>query len=339
MGHNNTSPKQCSICGKLFAPNGFKRHQQSCQNRVNEEESAARYHARLNHSNYIETAHEPQRVLEALEAIDQSTYFATQTRAGNKDLYPEYPDFHEDEQSLAEYDHTPDECELQPNDIKIEYHPASGKPATIMRFQEYGEQRTHDSGSEDVPDPTPWKPWRSRVDFEVAALALDSELFMSEDQTNILIDFLNRVACGRVNFTLVDNKETQKLWDLAAEQTVKFQQTEISVKYRNEEPEIYGLYYRPFTRSRTYTSQIHGHNPRRNPVLNVDAGRSKGRRLSHDKKASQPRRFLIDVEETIRLVLEQEDTDGNFQISVTDAGPKVMALGTATSNGFKTFDI
>ncbi|KAF5353623.1 hypothetical protein D9757_012457 [Collybiopsis confluens] len=37
--------------------------------------------------------------------------------------------------------------------------------------------------------------------------------------------------------------------------------------------------------------------------------------------------------------LEQEDADGDFQISVTDAGPKVMALGTATSSGFKMFDI
>ncbi len=48
---------------------------------------------------------------------------------------------------------------------------------------------------------------------------------------------------------------------------------------------------------------------------------------------------MIDVEETIRVVLEQEDTDGDFQISVTDAGPKLMALGTATSNGFKSFDV
>jgi hypothetical protein len=61
--------------------------------------------------------------------------------------------------------------------------------------------------------------------------------------------------------------------------------------------------------------------------------------MSHDEKATAPRRFLIDVEETIRVVLEQEDTDGDFQISVTDAGPKMMALGTATSNGFKSFDI
>jgi alpha,alpha-trehalase len=62
--------------------------------------------------------------------------------------------------------------------------------------------------------------------------------------------------------------------------------------------------------------------------------------MSHDEKSrSAPRRFLIDVEETIRLVLEQEDTDGDFQISITDAGPKILSLGTATSNGFKTFDI
>ena len=62
--------------------------------------------------------------------------------------------------------------------------------------------------------------------------------------------------------------------------------------------------------------------------------------MSHDEKSvTGPRRFLIDVEETIRVVLEQEDTDGDFQISVTDAGPKMMSLGTATSNGFKSFDI
>lgn len=62
--------------------------------------------------------------------------------------------------------------------------------------------------------------------------------------------------------------------------------------------------------------------------------------MSHDEKSvTGPRRFLIDVEETIRVILEQEDTDGDFQICVTDAGPKMMALGTATSNGFKTFDI
>ncbi|KAF9041963.1 glycoside hydrolase family 37 protein [Hymenopellis radicata] len=96
-----------------------------------------------------------------------------------------------------------------------------------------------------------------------------------------------------------------------------------------------------FTRSRTYShSQIHGYKPKKAPAFQED-WHLRPRRMSHDEKSVSggPRRFLIDVEETIRVVLEQEDTDGDFQISVTDAGPKMMALGTATSNGFKTFDI
>ncbi|KAN0092931.1 glycoside hydrolase family 37 protein [Tylopilus felleus] len=95
-----------------------------------------------------------------------------------------------------------------------------------------------------------------------------------------------------------------------------------------------------FSRSRTYSySQLHGYNPKRPPTFKEDI-HMRSRRMSHDEKSvTGPRRFLIDVEETIRAILEQEDTDGDFQISVSDAGPKFMALGTATSNGFKTFDI
>ncbi|KAF9540400.1 alpha,alpha-trehalase nth1 [Mortierella hygrophila] len=63
------------------------------------------------------------------------------------------------------------------------------------------------------------------------------------------------------------------------------------------------------------------------------------RRASHDDKAIKPRRFLIDVEETQRLILEQEDTDGDFQITVNDIGPKVITLGTADSAGFNKYDI
>ncbi|KAG0082576.1 alpha,alpha-trehalase nth1 [Podila epicladia] len=63
------------------------------------------------------------------------------------------------------------------------------------------------------------------------------------------------------------------------------------------------------------------------------------RRGSHDAKAFKPRRFLIDVEETQRLILEQEDTDGDFQITVNDMGPKVITLGTADSAGFNKYDV
>lgn len=37
--------------------------------------------------------------------------------------------------------------------------------------------------------------------------------------------------------------------------------------------------------------------------------------------------------------MEQEDTDGDFQITVNDLGPKVISLGTADSAGYKRFSI
>lgn len=46
----------------------------------------------------------------------------------------------------------------------------------------------------------------------------------------------------------------------------------------------------------------------------------RNRRLSHDEiTPSAPRRFLVDVEETLRIVLEQEDTNRDFQVSGADS--------------------
>ncbi|CAK7246114.1 MAG: alpha,alpha-trehalase nth1 [Sporothrix thermara] len=62
------------------------------------------------------------------------------------------------------------------------------------------------------------------------------------------------------------------------------------------------------------------------------------RRGSHDE-AAPARRFLIDVDSTLENLRNQEDTDGNFQITIEDSGPKVFTLRTAASNGYNRFDI
>lgn len=51
------------------------------------------------------------------------------------------------------------------------------------------------------------------------------------------------------------------------------------------------------------------------------------------------RKFLINVEDTRKLILEREDTDNDFQITVNDLGPKTLALGTADSGGFRKIGI
>lgn len=38
-------------------------------------------------------------------------------------------------------------------------------------------------------------------------------------------------------------------------------------------------------------------------------------------------------------LIQQEDTDGDFQITVSDQGPKVFAIGTAASAGYHKFEL
>jgi alpha,alpha-trehalase len=61
--------------------------------------------------------------------------------------------------------------------------------------------------------------------------------------------------------------------------------------------------------------------------------------FSADAQGNAPRRFLIDVEDTLKSLLSQEDTDGNVQITIEDTGPKSIELGTASSGGYRRFDV
>lgn len=58
-----------------------------------------------------------------------------------------------------------------------------------------------------------------------------------------------------------------------------------------------------------------------------------------DENTQQSRRFLIQVEPTLESLQQQEDTDGNMQITIEDNGPKVISLRTAASEGYNRFDV
>ncbi|EGY18282.1 neutral trehalase [Verticillium dahliae VdLs.17] len=59
----------------------------------------------------------------------------------------------------------------------------------------------------------------------------------------------------------------------------------------------------------------------------------------HEPSTSHGRRFLVNVQSTLDSLQEQEDTDGNMQITIEDEGPKVITLRTAGSAGHNKFDI
>ena len=47
---------------------------------------------------------------------------------------------------------------------------------------------------------------------------------------------------------------------------------------------------------------------------------------------AQPRRFLVQVEPTLKTLLAREDSDNNYQITIDDKGPKVPPPHTSTRN-------
>ncbi|KAJ6017562.1 Neutral trehalase [Penicillium sp. IBT 35674x] len=63
------------------------------------------------------------------------------------------------------------------------------------------------------------------------------------------------------------------------------------------------------------------------------------RRGSHDESSHKPRKFFINVDETLDALLKQEDTDQNMQITIEDLGPKTLSIGTAASSGFNRVDV
>ncbi|KAG1756155.1 hypothetical protein EDD22DRAFT_981579 [Suillus occidentalis] len=125
------------------------------------------------------------------------------------------------------------------DDIKVEYHPHSRIPSTIHPFSEFTRRRpTEDT----IPrSASPWEPFRTRLDFEVAEIALAAT--MTKDQTNRLFELVRRAASAKEDFTLQSHDEVRTLWKMASERFTPFETSVISVPHQGEAHE-YKMYSR-----------------------------------------------------------------------------------------------
>lgn len=99
------------------------------------------------------------------------------------------------------------------NDIKIEYHPSSGRSASISSFEDYDRERQPRPIS---PEQHPWKPFRSRLDFEIAEVALEAAL--NRSQLDKLVKLFHRAAKRDETdlFTIQTAGEMKRMWELAS---------------------------------------------------------------------------------------------------------------------------
>jgi len=101
----------------------------------------------------------------------------------------------------------------QIHEIKIIYHPASERAEKYIHVDEDlpGAPAVDEPGQPTAEKP--WHPFRSRLDFEIAELALNAHL--SKADTEHLLSIIQRCIQNPEQFTLQGHKDIAEYWDLA----------------------------------------------------------------------------------------------------------------------------
>ncbi|KAK7001923.1 hypothetical protein R3P38DRAFT_2540149 [Favolaschia claudopus] len=125
-------------------------------------------------------------------------------------------------------------------EIRRIFHPHSERPVLFQSLAEYAASNSSEKGL--PPDLTPWKPFRTRLDFEVAEFC---ELAMlNQKLSETLLSLIRRCGENRREFTINNFAELDKLWSLASHKCTEFSEDEITVSYKSED-QMFKTYTRP----------------------------------------------------------------------------------------------
>ena len=101
-----------------------------------------------------------------------------------------------------------------PGDIVIEYHPYSKKEKRVISAEEFKASLNNTPELTEPPDDEPWRPFRSREDFEFAELIHDAAL--NQPQIDRLIKLIRRCQDTPGSFTLRNHKDLKDLQENAS---------------------------------------------------------------------------------------------------------------------------
>ena len=99
------------------------------------------------------------------------------------------------------------------DDIRIEYHPHSGRPAEILPLKEYQECRL----KTEIPKlntQQPWKPFQTRAEFEFAEVTLKAGL--TKNQADTLISLMKHCIKGEESFKIDSHAHICEIWNAGA---------------------------------------------------------------------------------------------------------------------------
>ncbi|THU80412.1 hypothetical protein K435DRAFT_695754, partial [Dendrothele bispora CBS 962.96] len=98
--------------------------------------------------------------------------------------------------------------------IKTVFHPHSNRPELVQHLPEFQSLSPEDNKPPTPSDFRPWRPFQTRLDYEVSEFSLRAGL--NENLTKELIDLLLKCSSQPQDLTIRTPAEIQKLWDLAS---------------------------------------------------------------------------------------------------------------------------
>ncbi|GJF00633.1 hypothetical protein PsYK624_169270 [Phanerochaete sordida] len=111
------------------------------------------------------------------------------------------------------------------NDVKVEYHPQSGRESCTYSFYNYA----NDQQSVVLEEGDPWKPFSSRDDYEFANIVLQAG--MKQEQVDCLFDIIRRKCKNESDLTFGSYKDVEAAWNQAGSQYPGFKKDEVTVEY------------------------------------------------------------------------------------------------------------
>ncbi|KAG2142880.1 uncharacterized protein EDB93DRAFT_1241527 [Suillus bovinus] len=127
-----------------------------------------------------------------------------------------------------------------PSEFKTEYHPRSGRQTLFQPFDQFG--ISPEAQDAPIVDKEPWRPFRSRGDFEFSEIAIEAAL--NKSQINALLNLITRISEGHAQITLKNESDLSKAWDNAAAELTPFSKHNVAVTYKKNE-QVYEVHARP----------------------------------------------------------------------------------------------
>ncbi|KAG1845088.1 hypothetical protein DFJ58DRAFT_717530 [Suillus subalutaceus] len=127
-----------------------------------------------------------------------------------------------------------------PGEFKTEYHPRSGRQTLFQPFDQFG--ISPEAQDAPIVDKEPWRPFRSRGDFEFSEITIEAAL--NKSQINALLSLITHISEGHAQITLKNEADLSKAWDNAAAESTPFSKHEVAVTYKKNE-QVYEVHARP----------------------------------------------------------------------------------------------